>query len=662
MKEASEMSDSMTGKQLALARRQALSQGGKSALQPQAVKSNDVQASSESVPATLSAKERRRLMSQTGKAALPMTDRTRASTMANQNCDCEASAQQPALRTSTRSGQPSVVENSPGRATAKARREALSSHGKRALTGNQDGFGGSVSGRAAARALREEKSRFGAKNLKQSSSPRPVRGARDASWKVASTMTEGGNEVSGTSVQHDPVMTGSDQGVCQAITGTDYLSGEAFENACLQPESSRRQATRLSDTLGGNTISGNELGAGEQLTGNRTGMCQTVTGTEYMAAGQFSVCHAGIRRHDGPSTSDQTTDGLPVSGGERNHARVTGTESSSMVSMTGSQYLSQGLAATQASRHHGETLRNPDRLTGALLSTNRHVTGDTRSVGNQVTGDNYVANDLTSRSTQSGTRQRFGGNRLATDRISGSIPQRSQAVTGDEPGTCQHLTGTPYVGRDTQVEFCDEVGAMETARRMAGSAISGIQPGVANGVTGDARGADHPISGTPYHGEDQLHEAFGMPQARSETRNFSIGTPARQAMLEQRDNARRITGSFGRAEGKITGSDEANFQPVARANVTAVAPDSVIGADRQITGEGRSLGLTITGDDWDRNSAVTGTEGRSAISRNQTRRGDGQMRVRETQSKPERESSRVTGSSGNTSDGALITYSGGARG
>ena len=82
MKEASEMSDSMTGKQLALARRQALSQGGKSALQPQAVKSNDVQASSESVPAILSAKERRRLMSQTGKAALPMTDRTRASTMA----------------------------------------------------------------------------------------------------------------------------------------------------------------------------------------------------------------------------------------------------------------------------------------------------------------------------------------------------------------------------------------------------------------------------------------------------------------------------------------------------------------------------------------------------------------------------------------------------
>ncbi len=656
------MSDSMTGKQLALARRQALSQGGKSALQPQAVKSNVGEASSESVPAILSAKERRRLMSQTGKAALPMTDRTRTSTMPNQSCDCESPPQTTMTRLSTRGGPSGVVEDSPGRIAAKARREALASHGKKALTGNQDGFGGSVSGRAAARVLREEKSRFGAKNLKQSVTSRPVRGARDASWKVASTMTEGGNEVSGTSVQHDPVMTGSDQGICQTITGTNYLSGEAFENACVQPESSRRQATQLSDTLQGNIISGNELGTGEQLTGNRTGMCQAVTGTEYMAAGQFSVCHAGTRRHDGPSTSDQTTDGLPVSGGERNHAKVTGTESSSMISMTGSQYLSQGLAATQSSRHHSETLRNPDRLTGALLSNNRHVTGDTRSIGNQVTGDNYVANDLTSRSTQSGTRQRFGGNRLATDRVSGSIPQRSQTVTGDEPGTCQKLTGTPYVGRDVQIEFCDGVGTMESARRMAGYAISGIQPSVANGITGDARGADHPISGTPYHGEDQLHEAFGMPQTCSETRDFSIGTPARQAILEQRDNATRITGSFGRAEGKITGSDEANFQPVGRANSEVLASDSITVTDRNITGEGRSLGLTITGDDWDSNGKVTGTEGRSAISRNQTRRGDGQMRIREHHSKPERESSRVTGSSGNTSDGALITYSGGARG
>ena len=124
-----EMSDSMTGKQLALARRQALSVMG-IALRPQAVKSNGVQASRcESVPATLSAKERC-LMSQTGKAALPMTDRTRASTMANQSCDCESPPPKTKPRVSTRSGPSGVVEDSPGRIAAKARREALASDGK----------------------------------------------------------------------------------------------------------------------------------------------------------------------------------------------------------------------------------------------------------------------------------------------------------------------------------------------------------------------------------------------------------------------------------------------------------------------------------------------------------------------------------------------------
>ena len=87
MKEASEMSDLTTGKQLALARRQASC--GKSALQPQAVKSNVGEASSESVPATC-LQRAETLMSQTEKR-LSDDDRTRISTHADQSCDCESS-------------------------------------------------------------------------------------------------------------------------------------------------------------------------------------------------------------------------------------------------------------------------------------------------------------------------------------------------------------------------------------------------------------------------------------------------------------------------------------------------------------------------------------------------------------------------------------------
>lgn len=77
--------------------------------------------------------------------------------------------------------------------------------------------------------------------------------------------------------------------------------------------------------------------------------------------------------------------------------------------------------------------------------------------------------------------------------------------------------------------------------------------------------------------------------------------------------------------------------------------------------------MRITGDDWDRNERVTGTEGMSATRRNLTRRStngsmameQGKQKRNETLPPP---NSKVTGSSGNTEKGSLVTYSGGARG
>jgi hypothetical protein len=84
-----------------------------------------------------------------------------------------------------------------------------------------------------------------------------------------------------------------------------------------------------------------------------------------------------------------------------------------------------------------------------------------------------------------------------------------------------------------------------------------------------------------------------------------------------------------------------------------------------VTGEGISAGLKITGDDWDRGDRVTGTEGVSARRRNPTRTGPMSAMVGQQPKRNEEVPepvSRVTGSSGNTSAGSLITVSGGARG
>ena len=82
-----------------------------------------------------------------------------------------------------------------------------------------------------------------------------------------------------------------------------------------------------------------------------------------------------------------------------------------------------------------------------------------------------------------------------------------------------------------------------------------------------------------------------------------------------------------------------------------------------MTGDGSST--KVTGDDWDRGEHVTGTEGASARRRNPSRPGPmSAMSPFERKRNEETEwpVSRVTGSSGNTDKGSLITVSGGARG
>ena len=92
-----------------------------------------------------------------------------------------------------------------------------------------------------------------------------------------------------------------------------------------------------------------------------------------------------------------------------------------------------------------------------------------------------------------------------------------------------------------------------------------------------------------------------------------------------------------------------------------------IAAARRLMGEGSQAGVRITGDAWNAQSRVTGTEGASSLARNMSMRGEPRgagvnaQQFREIE-RPEVPESRITGSSGTTGKGALVTLSGGARG
>jgi hypothetical protein len=226
------------------------------------------------------------------------------------------------------------------------------------------------------------------------------------------------------------------------------------------------------------------------------------------------------------------------------------------------------------------------------------------------------------------------------------------------------------------------------SRATPGMPMTGIQPGIGGTMTGDAKGACEPVSGTPYIGADQFAEVCpatpadtaspDFPQSLQSApwEQFSVSSPSggtQQALgstgvTGNRYEQGHITGPFGMAPGKVTGTEEARFgqDTVQSTAMRPQAADEIEGRVKsRITGEGQDAGLKITGDDWDRGSNITGTEGMSATRRNPTLRTApaASMAVDPKRNEDMKlPMSKVTGGSGNTERGAFVTYSGGARG
>jgi hypothetical protein len=451
-------------------------------------------------------------------------------------------------------------------------------------------------------------------------------------------------------------------------------------------------------------VTGNEVGRSEKVTGDEPGTCKIVTGTDYVSPLQ-QAAHCGASQEPAPRKVGQTLTqaGRPVSGVMVGRSeKVTGDESGSGRQITGNQYMNTkpdlvGRAPTKVSSL--QTLRGTG-ITGTHVGRSEHVTGDEPGSCRIITGDEYIGSQQ---------YEGFCGTRPApeaakvgfsiTNRaqvVSGTRTGRSEKVTGDEPGTCKVVTGTPYAGMEEAGNWCS-TGAVDEARRRTparagtpGARMTGLQPGIGGVMTGASRGACEPLTGTPYVGVDQMAEACGAasvadsdfpkPLEAAPWQQFSVQSPARVAQVQRERSGGvtgssyefggRITGPFDLGTNKVTGTEQFRFDRNSRNRpspaAVALEPAAAVADSRpvsRVTGEGS--GANITGDDWDRGERVTGTEGVSARRRNPSRSG-GQGSMPMLQRKRNEEVpapvSRVTGSSGNTERGSLITVSGGARG
>ena len=614
-----------------------------------------------------------------------------------------------------------AITNS-SRALVLARREALSKHGKSA--GKQPTSAASVARQGnpdlttkeIAQRVRELKSKTGATGTNRSAATRPCgpnkNGAKqnasapDAHWKVGMSQTSTGQLVTGTQANRSLKTTGNEASTCRSVTGTQYLGSEVIDSFCNGANTPISQPAKVAvtSTTHGNLVTGNEVGRSEKVTGDEPGTCKNLTGTEYISANQANAYCGTVIPSPSKIGYSNTLDGRKVSGTMTGRSElVTGNEAGSGKDLTGDQYLgADPLPSGRPAEKVGalKTIRG-NGVTGTDVSRRENVTGNEAGSCKNVTGDEYV-----------GSRQfeSFCGGRPdpdpakvglsitnKTQSVSGTMTGRSQLVTGDEPGTCKAVTGTPYAGLEQANQWCDSATSAEiearTPRQLGTPAarLTGQQPGIGGKMTGAHKGACEPLTGTPYVGGDQLSENCGLLNSsagyahqenteQAPWTSFSVKSPAREAHIQTElksgvtgtsyEDSSRITGPFDMAANKVTGTEQFRFdKKTSKTQPNRV--DDVVNEETKkrptsrITGEGQSSGLNITGDDWARGQHVTGTEGASAKRRNPSRPGAmSAMQAAEykrNQELPEPDF-LITGSSGNTREGQLVTFSGGARG
>ena len=684
---------------------------------------------------------RRLEMSSSGKTGLQGGDRTRMATSGSEaasaaqpaadsneksgcGCGCKreraeatapASPAAPVLKQAMNKTRPVTVKRSAGRAASLARREAMSSRGKAGVSKNgitaaQAARAGNpnLTSRELAKTLREGRSLNGSSGQKKSAPCGRVRpkaavetgAAEDQPWKVGGSETSRGQMVTGTMVGRSASVTGDEPSTCRGVTGTEYLGADIFRDFCQSDPKATPRKVSVTQTSHGNPVSGNMMGRGANVTGNEPGTCKRVTGNEYISAEQ-SQGYCGEFLAKGPSkvNQSQTGKGKVMTGSSVGRTeKVTGGEPGMNRALTGTQYTQpEDIGSAPSKVGVSATLRGGS-VTGTTVGRRERMTGDEAGSCRNVTGDDYVGQEQYSEFCNSAPQpqdRKVGVSAtLKGMAVTGTMTGRGTNVTGDEPGSCKAVTGTPYAGSDQFEGFCstDEASTAATRTRplrsTPGPAMSGLQPGVGGKMTGDRKGACEPLTGTPYIGADQFADACpstpadtaspDFPQAMGTApwQQFSVTSPsggAQQALgstgvTGNQYEQGHITGPFGMATGKVTGTEEARFGQgtVQASDMQQVVAEEIEGRVKsRISGEGQDAGLKITGDDWELTGRMTGTEGVSATGRNPTRRmgpSNAMAVVEKRNEKLPVPNSKVTGGSGNTEKGSLITYSGGARG
>jgi hypothetical protein len=126
--------------------------------------------------------------------------------------------------------------------------------------------------------------------------------------------------------------------------------------------------------------------------------------------------------------------------------------------LTGSQYMVASNGQYPAKVGTSSTLRG-EAVTGTRVDRSVKVTGDEPGSCRTITGDEYIAQEQYGEfcaATPAPQDAKVGVTQtLKGETVTGTLTGRSGKVTGDEPGTCKAITGTPYAGVEQYRSYCE---------------------------------------------------------------------------------------------------------------------------------------------------------------------------------------------------------------
>jgi len=528
-----------------------------------------------------------------------------------------------------------VVEASSGRMVSKARRKSKAKKGQAGIAAYKTSGSASIvakisnpdaSGRDIAKTIRSERGKRGKSGGVSSSDTSKRRQDRrkrsgGSVEKVGFSETLSGQVVSGTQVGQGQ-LTGVEKGDCQLVSGTEYLGTEEFSTHCSDVPAPAPTKVTMTQTTKGQTISGNRMGQTESVTGDRTGLCSGITGTEYLPADQ-SALFCGSQA----SEASASTSGFSISSSLTASASK-GNENGSKVS-GGNDFPVQSGSIQPTSVEQGAAPRKVvmsstfagNKTSGTQVGRLEAVTGVATGYCQSVTGTGYQGKEEVEAICQTPVSSPKPQDKTV---VSGTFSSK-QNVTGDRTSEPLRTSGASKGNFSAGSSFVRQANVkqeMQPVEASSGHPLTGVQPGI-SGLTGAQTGACELVTGTQYQGVDQMNL---LCQASS------ASTPGES--------------DFPIAIGGATPIDVS--QPLA--SVESMSTETSV----------------ITGDGWDSGSKVTGTGAPLTPARNPSIRGAaGQVPLSAANFRPnsmqEVPPSPITGSAGNTSDGAKVTLSGGAR-